>query len=62
MALDLFYTACYIYLVHSGYAIVDGLTQTQNDYTFYIVSWVTAASIMFYFTKKRYDEEQAESE
>jgi hypothetical protein len=62
MALDLFYTACYIYLAHVGYELVDGLTQTNNDYSIYIVFWVAAASLMFYLTKKRYDEEQAENE
>lgn len=60
LILDLFYTACYIFLVHSGYNITDKLQADRNNVVHHVVIWVVAATIMFFLTKQRYDKEVEE--
>jgi uncharacterized membrane protein (GlpM family) len=60
LILDLFYTACYIFLVHAGYNITDKLQAGRNNIVQHIIAWVVAATIMFFLTKQRYDKEVEE--
>jgi len=60
LILDLFYTACYIFLVHAGYDITDKLQASTNNVIGYVIVWIVAATIMFFLTKQRYDKEVEE--
>jgi|688.fasta_scaffold2236871_2 hypothetical protein len=57
LTLDLFFTACYIFLVHTGYNITDQLSENKVGAAVYIPIWLLAAIIMFFLTKQRYDKE-----
>lgn len=59
--LDLIYTACYIFLVHSGYDITDKLQDGRKNVMGYVLAWLVAATIMFFLTKQRYDKETEEA-
>lgn len=60
LILDLFYTACYIFLTHAGYDITDKLQSGKKNVVGYVVAWVVAAVIIFVLTKQRYDKEVEE--
>jgi hypothetical protein len=60
LILDLFYTACYIFLVHAGYDITDKLQASTNNVIGYVIAWIVSATIMFLLTKQRYDKEVEE--
>jgi hypothetical protein len=60
LILDLFYTACYIFLTHAGYDITDKLQSGKKNVVGYVVAWIVAATIMFFLTKQRYDKEVEE--
>jgi hypothetical protein len=60
LILDLFYTACYIFLTHAGYDITDKLQAGKENVAKYVVVWVVSATIMFFLTKQRYDKEAEE--
>lgn len=58
--LDLFYTACYIFLTHAGYDVTDKSQAGKSNMVGYVLAWVVAATIMFFLTKQRYDKEVEE--
>lgn len=58
--LDLFYTACYLYLTHIGYNIIDNNSENKEKITINIIIWVFAAFLLFFLTKQRYDKETEE--
>lgn len=60
LIIDLFYTACYIFLTHAGYDITDKLQSGKKNVVGYVVAWVVAAVIIFVLTKQRYDKEVEE--
>lgn len=60
LILDLFYTACYIFLTHAGYDITDKLQSGKKNVAGYVVAWIVAAAIIFVLTKQRYDKEVEE--
>ena len=60
LILDLFYTACYIFLTHAGYDITDKLQSGKKNVVGYVVAWVVAAVIIFVLTKQRYNKEVEE--
>lgn len=59
-SLDLFYAACYIFLTHAGYDIVDKISDNKPNTVVNIIVWVVAATVLFFLTKKRYDKEVEE--
>jgi len=60
LLVDLFYTACYIFLTHTGYNITNSLQDDKKNVFGYLIIWVVAATIMFFLTKQRYDKEVEE--
>jgi hypothetical protein len=58
---DLFYTMCYIFLLHTGYNITDRFTQNQHVPAPLVIIWILAAVVMFFLTKERYDKEVQQS-
>jgi TRAP-type C4-dicarboxylate transport system permease small subunit len=60
LVIDLIYTACYLFLAHTGYNITDQLQADKPNAIGYIVIWIMAAMIMFFLTKQRYDKEVEE--
>lgn len=60
LTLDLFYTACYIFLVHTGYNISDRISSNEKNIFVYTIIWVIASVVMFFLTKQRYDKEVEE--
>lgn len=60
LLIDLFYTACYIFLTHAGYDITNKLQDGKKNVFGYLIIWVVAATIMFFLTKQRYDKEVEE--
>lgn len=61
IAYDLYLTACYLLLVHTGYNLVDRIQQTSTGY-FLIPLWVLGAALVFSHTKETYDKEKKEAE
>jgi TRAP-type C4-dicarboxylate transport system permease small subunit len=60
IAHDLYLTACYLLLLHTGYNLVDRIQATNTGY-FLIPLWVLGAALVFSYTKETYDKEKQEA-
>lgn len=58
--LDIIHTGCYIFLLHKGYGIVDGIANNVPQHK-NIVIWFISALMLLKATKDRYDSEVEES-
>mgnify|MGYP003340261185 FL=1 len=58
---DLYLTACYLLLAHTGYNLVDRIQATDSGY-YLIPLWIIGAALTFSYTKETYDKEKKEAE
>lgn len=57
---DLYLTACYLLIAHSGYNLADRIQNNQSGY-YLIPLWILGAGLVFMHTKEVYDKKKKEA-